>query len=417
VTPAISWEQIASLVVAAVGGAAIGVERERSSRPGNDHALFAGVRTFTLLGGLGGAAGLLWLLGFAPLATVLLAGPAALIVAAYILASRKDIGSTPEMAAFVVLAAGVFAGSGHWRIASGIIAVTAVLLAEKSQLHGWVERAPEKGVRSGFHFALMALVVLPLVPEGPFGPWGGIRPRELWVVVLLISGLSFLGYAARAIVGPGKGSVLSGLLGGLISSTNVTLSFARTSAAQPLSGHPLALGVITACTVMFYRVGVATTLLNPTLALALLPYLIPPAAIGTAVALWAYFRRSGGAEAFTEAANPLQVGAALQMAALFQAVLFGLDAVKDLWNGAGLVLSGALLGTTEVDALTIAMAKSAAPAAQAAMAVAVGCLANTSVKLAIVLIVGRGPFRPAAAAGFALLLAGTATGFLVAWPR
>jgi uncharacterized membrane protein (DUF4010 family) len=105
------------------------------------------------------------------------------------------------------------------------------------------------------------------------------------------------------------------------------------------------------------------------------------------------------------------------MAALFQAVLFGLDAVKDLWNGAGLVLSGALLGTTEVDALTIAMAKSAAPAAQAAMAVAVGCLANTSVKLAIVLIVGRGPFRPAAAAGFALLLAGTATGFLVAWPR
>jgi len=147
VTPAISWEQIASLLVAAVGGAAIGVERERSSRPGNDHALFAGVRTFTLLGGLGGAAGLLWALGFAPLATVLLAGPAALIVAAYILASRKDIGSTTEMAAFVVLAAGVFAGSGHWRIASGIIAITAVLLAEKSQLHGWVERVPEKGVR------------------------------------------------------------------------------------------------------------------------------------------------------------------------------------------------------------------------------------------------------------------------------
>lgn len=415
--PVINWEQIASLLVAAVGGAAIGVERERSSRPGNDHALFAGVRTFTLLGGLGGAAGLLWTLGFAPLATVLLAGPAALIVAAYMLASRKDIGSTTEMAAFVVLAAGVFAGSGHWRFASGIIAVTAVLLAEKSQLHEWVERAPEKGIRSGFHFALMALVVLPLVPEGPYGPWGGIRPRELWVVVLLISGLSFLGYAARAIVGPGKGSVLSGLLGGLISSTNVTLSFARTSATQPQSGYPLALGVITACTVMFVRVAVATALLNPTLALTLLPYVSPPAAIGAAFALWGLTRKPNGAEALTEAANPLQVGAALQMAAVFQAVLFGLAAVKDLWGGAGLVLSGALLGLTEVDALTIAMAKSAAAPSLAARAVAVGCLANTLLKLSIVLTLGRGTFRTAAAIGFAFLLAGIAAGFLLAWPR
>ncbi len=415
--PAVSWEQIASLLVAAVGGAAIGVERERSSRPGSDHALFAGVRTFTLIGGLGGAAGLLWLLGFAPLATTLLAAPAALIVAAYVLASRKDIGSTTEMAAFVVLAAGVFAGIGHWRIASGIIAVTAVLLAEKSQLHGWVERVPEKGVRSGFHFALMALVVLPLVPEGPYGPWGGVRPRELWLVVLLISGLSFLGYAARAVVGPGKGSVLSGLLGGLISSTNVTLSFARTSASQPQSGYPLALGVITACTVMFVRVGIATALLNPTLALALLPFVGPPATIGTAFALWGLNRDTAGAEAFTEAANPLQVGAALQMAVLFQAVLFGLEAVKDLWGGAGLLLSGALLGLTDVDALTIAMAKSAAAPAQAAKAVAVGCLANTLVKLSIVLLVGRGNFRPAATVGFALLLVGAAAGILLAWPR
>lgn len=411
--PVINWEQVAGLLVAAVGGAAIGVERERANRPGNAHALFAGVRTFTLIGGVGGAAGLLWTLGFAALATTLLAGVVALVVAAYVMASRKDVGSTTEVAAFVVLAAGVLAGSGHWGLASGIIAVTAVLLAEKSQLHRWVERVPEKGVRSGFRFALMALVVLPLVPEGPFGPWGGVRPRELWIVVLLISGLSFLGYAARAIVGPGKGSVLSGLLGGLISSTNVTLSFARTSRVEPQSGGPLALGVITSCTVMFFRVGVATALLNPTLGLVILPYVGIPAVIGTAFALWGLTRDHAGAEAFSEATNPLQVGAALQMAVLFQAVLFGLQAMKDLWGGAGLLLSGALLGLTDVDALTIAMAKAGVEPAQAARAVAIGCLANTLVKLSIVLVIGRGSFRPAAAAGFALLLAGLGAGLLL----
>lgn len=415
--PAINWEQVAGILIAAVGGAAVGVERERSNRPDSPHSLFAGVRTFTLLGGLGGATGLLWTLGFGALATTLLAGAAALVVAAYVMASKKDVGSTTEVAGFVVLAAGVFAGSGHWRLASGIVAITAVLLAEKSQLHHWVARVPEKGVRSGFRFALMALVVLPLVPEGPYGPWGGVRPRELWIVVLLISGLSFLGYAARAIVGPGKGSVLSGLLGGLISSTNVTLSFARTSRVEPQSGGPLALGVITSCTVMFVRVGVVISLLNPALGVVILPYVGVPALIGTAFAVWGLTRDHDGAEALSEVANPLQVGAALQMAILFQAVLFGLEAVKNLWGGAGIVLSGALLGLTDVDALTIAMAKSDVAPAQAAMAVGVGCLTNTLVKLSIVLVVGRGSFRPAATAGFALLLAGIGVGFLIAWPR
>jgi uncharacterized membrane protein (DUF4010 family) len=173
------------------------------------------------------------------------------------------------------------------------------------------------------------------------------------------------------------------------------------------------LGVITSCTVMFFRVGVATALLNPTLGLVILPYVGIPAVIGTAFALWGLARDHAGAEAFSEATNPLQVGAALQMAVLFQAVLFGLQAMKDLWGGAGLLLSGALLGLTDVDALTIAMAKAGVEPAQAARAVAIGCLANTLVKLSIVLVIGRGSFRPAAAAGFALLLAGLGAGLLL----
>ncbi len=396
-----SWEKVVGLAVAALGGAAVGIDRQRQ---GDE---FAGVRTFTLLGGLAGAAGILWT-GYAALAVALLAGAVGLVVAAYVRVGRKDAGATTEAAALVVLAAGVLAGLGEWKLASGMIAMTSVLLVEKSRLHGWAERLPEEGLRSGLRFGLMALVVLPLLPEGPYGPWGGVRPRELWIVVLLISGLNFLGYAARAMVGPGRGYVLSGLLGGLVSSTNVTLSFARTS--ETAAG---ALGVITACTVMYLRVGVATAILNPGLAWVVLPYVAIPAAVGMGFAGWGLYRDRASGGSSELGSNPLQVGAALQMAVLFQAVLFGLQWARQWWGGAGLVVSGAVLGLTDVDALTMAMAKASEETGTAALAVAVGCAANTVFKLGITMVVGRGEFRRVAAGGFIALLVGAGVAILL----
>ena len=133
------------------------------------------------------------------------------------------------LAALIVLAAGLLAGLGSVRLASGIIAVLTLLLVEKSRLHALVQRIDDVGLRSGVRFAVMAFVVLPLLPEGPYGPLGGIRPREIWALVLFFSGLSFAGYVARRVAGPGHGYLVTGLLGGLVSSTNVTLTFARTS--------------------------------------------------------------------------------------------------------------------------------------------------------------------------------------------
>ena len=104
-----------------------------------------------------------------------------------------------------------------------------LLLVEKSRLHSVVQRIDDVGLRSGVRFAVMALVVLPLLPVGPYGPFGGIRPRELWALVLFFTGLSFTGYLARRVAGPDHGYLVTGLLGGLVSSTNVTLTFARAS--------------------------------------------------------------------------------------------------------------------------------------------------------------------------------------------
>ena len=182
---------IAGIIVGALGGAAIGVEREWSGHASGPRARFAGVRTFTLLGLMAGIAGWLWKAEAMPLATALLAGGAGLVVVAYLAASRQDVDGTTEVAAFVVLAAGALAGAGWLALASGSIAASALLLVEKSRLHALVARLDDTSLRTGFRFAVMAIVILPLLPEGPYGPFGGVRPRELWMWVLFFSGLSF----------------------------------------------------------------------------------------------------------------------------------------------------------------------------------------------------------------------------------
>ena len=185
------------LLIAALGGAAVGLERQWSGHAEGPAARFAGIRTFTMLGTVGGLSGWLWTADASVSAAILLAGAVAIVATAYVAGSRHDIDGTTEVAALLVLAAGVLAGMGSVRIASGIVALLTLLLVEKSRLHAMVERIDDVGLRSGVRFAVMALVILPLLPTGPYGPLGGIRPRELWALVLFFTGLSFAGYLAR----------------------------------------------------------------------------------------------------------------------------------------------------------------------------------------------------------------------------
>ena len=143
-----------------------------------------------------------------------------------------------------------------------MIAVSTLLLVEKSHLHALVARIDDDELRAAARFGVMAIVILPLLPEGPYGPLGGVKPRELWLLVLFFSGLSFAGYVARRMFGPGRGYPVAGLLAGLVSSTNATFMFARQSRRDVELSRPLAIGTIAACTVLFPRVLVATLVLN-----------------------------------------------------------------------------------------------------------------------------------------------------------
>ncbi len=410
-------DQIGPLAIAALGGAVVGLERQWSGHAEGPRARFGGIRTFTLLGLLGGIAGQVLAAGAPILAAVLAAGGTALIVAAYVAASQSDIDGTTEAAALVVLAAGVLAGAGNTVLASGLTALTGLLLVEKSHLHTLVARIDGDDLRAGIRFAAMAVVVLPLVPPGPFGPGIGVRPRELWLLVLFFSGLTFAGHVARKALGDRHGITAAGAIGGLVSSTNVTLTFARASRDDAALARPLALGAVAANLVLFPRVLAATAVLNPALGRVLWPWLLAPLTVAAVVTAWGLRRKAPTTHAPVLSTNPLRVGAAVQMAVLFQLVLYGVAAAQTWFGTAGLFASAAALGLTDVDALTVTMARGTAARAgleAAARAIAVGVLANTVLKAAIALAVGRGVFRRVTG-GTLLAMAAALAAALVRW--
>jgi uncharacterized membrane protein (DUF4010 family) len=404
-----SPSDVIGLIVAALGGTAVGLERQRSGHAEGPSARFAGIRTFTMLGALAGVAGWLWMTGGAALAAILLTGAVAITVSAYIVASRQNVDGTTEVSALIVMAAGVLAGMGSLRLASGIVAVEVLLLVEKSRLHALAERIDDVDLRSAVRFGVMALVILPLLPEGPFGPLGGVRPRALWAFVLFFSGLSFIGHVMRRVVGPERGYLASGLIGGLVSSTNVTLTFARSSRNQRPLERALAFGAVAANAVLYPRVLVAIAVLNLALVLPVLPYLAAPALIVAAVAAAGLRTQDGGVDASSNlpSRNPLQVSAAVQMAILFQGVLTIVGIARARWGDAGTVATAAVLGLTDVDALTLSMAREVAPKAgldTAALAIATGVVANTFVKMTLALIFGGPRFRTIAGGALAAVM-------------
>ena len=183
---------------------------------------------------------------------------------------------------------------GELRLSAAVTTLTVLVLAEKPRLHGFVARLDEPTMLAAARFAVMSVVILPLLPEGPYGPAPGIRPRELWMLVLLFSGMSFVGFIAQRMTGA-AGYPLTGLLGGLVSSTSVTLTFARLSQSHPKQDGPLATGAVAASTVLFFRVAAAVAILDVTVLPVLARYMAAPFLAGVAALLVAWRSLRGAA--------------------------------------------------------------------------------------------------------------------------
>ena len=407
------------LAIAGLIGLAAGLEREWSGHASGPDARFAGLRTFLMLGAVGGIAGSLAAAGHQQMASAIALSACALCVAGYAMAVRRPTATTDgttEAAALIVVALGVIAGIGWTGLAAGAGALVVLALNEKTRLHWLVQRLGEPELRAGLQFAVLAVVVLPLLPSGPYFGTVGLRPRALWAIVLLFSGLNFAGFVARRLAGAHRGYKITGALGGAISSTAVTLSFSRQSRRDAELSGALAGGVIAACTVLVPRVVLVSAVLNPAVAMRLLPFLAPAFLIGAALIAVGWRTKDDGAKrADDEPDNPLNLGAAIRMAVAFQAAMTIIAWVRQYWGMAGVFATAAALGLTDVDALTVSMARqqAALDASIAARAITIGILANTLMKLGIALVLGRASFRRRASAGLAALAAGTTAGLFL----
>ncbi len=422
------------LLVAALVGLAVGLEREWSGHATGPDSRFAGLRTFALLGAIGGFGGWFVRLGQPAVAACLIGGAILFVVVAYAATMTRPgttADGTTEIAAILVVAIGVSSGAGHRALAAAVGSLAVVLLAEKSSMQRWLQRIDAAELRATLQFAVLALVVLPILPAGAYGPFGAFQPRQLWSVVLLFSALNFAGYIARKLVGETRGLGITGLLGGVVSSTAVAFTFSRRSKQEPALALPLAFGVSAACTVLLPRVIIMATALQPGLFYELLFLLAPAFVAGVAMLALALWREhetrplestSAPSDEATLAPpdramqNPLALATSIKMAVAFQVVLFVIAWVHATVGNSGVLASAALLGLTDMDALTLSMSRLAGDATQihvAALAITIGVIANSFLKLLFVLVLGGARFRPRAAA--ALLLLATVAGLALWW--
>ena len=287
------WGQHAlSLVTALACGLLVGIERGFDLRGLRAGTRVAGVRTFTLLGLAAGLAGLAGQLGQQFVAGAIVAGCAAVLTVGY--AHRPGLNSKPDattpIAALTTVGLGFIAGFGEPGFAIAGAAVVTLILALKAELHGFLDKLDEDDIKALARYAVIALTVLPFLPSGRYGPLSAWNPQKLWLVVVLVTGFSFLGYVANRIFGERNGTIATAVIGGLYSSTAVTQALAqRLGSAKRAGAEPA--GIALASTVMYLRIPFLVAILA-TRALSEFVIIVMPAFIVGVTASWIVYRRS-----------------------------------------------------------------------------------------------------------------------------
>lgn len=352
-------QQFSGIGLALALGLLIGVQRGWAKRDAAAGSRFAGIRTYGLLGFAGGLAGGFYANAQGP-ALILLAAAAALVVIGYWRSTQrsKDISGTASLTGLLTLTCGFLAASGEGVLATVATGIIVLVLAMRTRLHQWVAALDEAEVVAIGRFALIALVILPLLPDTPFGPYGAWRLRQLWLVVVMVSGFSFAGYLAAKRLGATKGVLATAAAGSMVSSTAVTASLAGKLRDDDGDAAILNAGIALASAVMFARV----MLLTAALARIALPTFVVVAIPGMIVSLLATAwllrrgRQSGPAAATAMTVrNPFDLGPALLLTVLVMALTVAARWVLARYGNSGVATVLALSGVADVDSAIITL--------------------------------------------------------------
>ncbi|WP_038889856.1 MgtC/SapB family protein [Vibrio campbellii] len=383
-----------NLFIALLLGAIVGTQRGWVMRNNVEGSRVAGIRTFSLVGLLGGLVGILaniytpLLLGFALIALVILA------CIAFVIQQRKseDISITGVVSLVITFVLGSLAVSGEPVLAAAAAVITAVVLDNKRELHQALQRLQEYELDAALRLLLISIVLLPLLPNQAYGPWKALNPYEIWWMVVLIASISFVGYFAIKIGGAKRGILFTSVFAGLSSSTALTLQFSHLSREQANISPLLASGILLSCGTMFPRLLIVLSVINPQLVTLLGPIVLVMMAALYLPAWWIW-RRSEveQIEQPNKQTNPLALQSALFFGVVLAVIMLLSHALSDLFGSAGVLILSMLSGITDVDAISLALGRQSTQTLSvetAALGILIAASVNTVVKMGMVVAIG-----------------------------
>lgn len=387
--------QLLLLLVALALGMLIGLQRGWHERDTPAGGRIAGIRTFGLLAMSGALAGVLTTPLGPGIAIAMGLAVTLLLGLAHWLDSNNDhdYGITTVVAGIVTYLTGLLTILGDLSLAVAVAVITTIVLHFKQTLHQAMGHLSDSEMRGILQLALISAVLLPVLPDQSYGPWNALNPYEIWLMVVLIAGISLAGYFAMRLTGPNKGVMITSVLGGLASSTALTLSLARMNARVPMP-RLLACGILLASAIMYPRILLEVAVINP----ALLPTLFPPMlamTLGCVLgALFLWRKRESSTKINTEklATHPFQLMPALKFGALLAVILLIAHGIQEYMGEQGLWLVSIVAGLTDVDAITLTLARMAQDSIgtdTAVTGITLAAITNTLVKGGLALFAGH----------------------------
>lgn len=408
-----------NLAIALLLGAIIGLERGWDAREQKPGERIAGIRTFALVGLLGGISAVLALEITTWAFPVMLVSVAAIGLVAYSerLEHIRNFSVTGMVGMLLTFCFGAVAVAVDPVIATASAVVTAIILDNKEEIHGWVQKLQAHELDAALKLLLISVVMLPLLPNAAMGPGGVLNPREIWWMVVLIASISFVGYFAIRVAGARKGILFTSLFAGLSSSTALTLHFSRQASKNPDFNPQFAAGILIACGTMFPRILVYCLIINT----ALLPSLIWPVAVmtillyGPALLIWTRHSRQFQVSQPSLSQNPLDLSSALVFGLLLTAILVLGEFLKNSFGDAGIYALAATSGVADVDAITLSLTRMSNDGLgmnTAVLGIVIAAAVNNLVKSGMAWTIGNRQIGLLVAGPMVLSLA---AGLLIAW--
>lgn len=405
------------LLVAAGIGFVLGLERERSFLPQHTE-VFAGVRTFTLTAIMGFLAAFLKLYFSFWVFEVGLVGLIALSVVSHVLNFGKGhSGGTTEVALIVTYLLGAIVLMGYMQLSLIVTVILLLLLSLKVEIKTLVGQITNNELFAFLKFVVIALLILPFLPNETYGPYAVLNPTEIGWVIVLTSAISFVGYILVKFLGANKGILLTGILGGLVSSTAVTWNFSKKSHELQSYTRHCAIAILAASCIMIVRICIWLYLFNMAMLAKMLAPLLFILLSGIGVLIFWYKQIHEHTSPSTEVplGNPLALADAAFFGILYAGILLLVSVSNDYLGKSGIYIASSIAALSDIDAITISLAKLSVRNADlhtAQIAILLATLSNTAVKTGIALWFGSSSLRRYMAVGYGVIFGAGLMGFI-----